>query len=71
MNKLFLALIGCALFTSCEQAQGRLTDIAKDEFKNQTGLDYDSTKSRVDTFSVEAELKREAKQKINEKINSL
>jgi hypothetical protein len=74
MNKLFLALIGFALFTSCEQAQGRLTDvakdIAKDEFKNQTGFDFDSTKSRIDTLNVENELKREAKERINEKINS-
>ncbi|MGV3639423.1 MAG: hypothetical protein ACO1NZ_02820 [Adhaeribacter sp.] len=70
MNKLFLALIGFALLTSCEQAQGRLTDIAKDEFKNQTGLDFDSIKSRVDTFNVENELKREAKERINEKVNS-
>ena len=75
MNKLFLALIGFALFTSCEQAQGRLTDvakdIAKDEFKNQTGIDFDSTKSRIDTLNAENELKREAKERIKEKINSL
>jgi hypothetical protein len=74
MDKLFLALIGLALFASCEQAQGRLTDvakdIAKDEFRNQTGLDYDSAKSRIDTLNVENELKREAKERINEKINS-
>lgn len=74
MNKLFLALFGLALFTSCEQAQGRLTevakDIAKDEFKNQTGLDFDSAASRIDTLNVENELKREAKERINEKINS-
>ena len=70
MNKLFLGLMGFALFTSCEQAQGRLTDVAKDEFKNQTGVDFDSTKSRIDTFNVETELKREAKERINEKINS-
>lgn len=74
MNKLFLALIVFALFTSCEQAQGKLTDvakdIAKDEFKNQTGFDFDSTTSRIDTLNVENELKREAKERINEKINS-
>jgi hypothetical protein len=74
MNKLFLALIGFAVFTSCEQAQGRLTEtakeIAKDEFKNQTGFDFDSAKSRIDTLNVETELKREAKERINEKINS-
>jgi hypothetical protein len=74
MNKLFLILIGLALFTSCEQAQGRLTDVAKDivkdEFKNQTGFDFDSTKSRIDTLNVENELKRKAKESINEKINS-
>jgi predicted secreted Zn-dependent protease len=75
MKKLFLALIGFAFFTSCEQAQGRLTDvakeIAKDEFKNQTGIDFDSTKSRIDTLNVENELKREAQKRLNEEINSL
>ena len=75
MKKLFLALIAFAFFTSCEQAQGRLTDVAKDiakeEFKNQTGIDFDSTASRIDTFNVESELKREAKERLNEKINSL
>ncbi|MGV3504509.1 MAG: hypothetical protein ACO1O1_12445 [Adhaeribacter sp.] len=74
MNKLFLALVGLTLFASCEQAQGRLTDVAKDivkdEFKNQTGLDFDSTASRIDTLNVENELKREAKERINEQINS-
>ena len=75
MKKLFLALIGFAFITSCEQAQGRLTDvakeIAKDEFKNRTGIDFDSTTSRLDTLNVEHELKREAKERLNEQINSL
>ncbi|OKL39592.1 hypothetical protein [Pontibacter flavimaris] len=75
MKKLFLALIAFAFFTSCEQAQGRLTDVAKDiakeEFKNHTGFDFDSTKSRIDTLNVEGELKRAAKDRLREELDAM
>jgi len=75
MKKLFLGLMGMALFASCEQAQGRLTDaveeVAKEEFKYQTGADFDSTKTRLDTLNLENEIRREAKERLIEQINSL
>lgn len=75
MRKLFLAVIGLAIFTSCEQAQGRLTDVAKDiakeEFKNHTGIDFDSTKARIDTLSLENEIRREAKDRLIDEINAM
>lgn len=75
MRKLFLAVIGLAIFTSCEQAQGRLTDVAKDiakeEFKNHTGFDFDSTKARIDTLSLENEIRREAKDRLIDEINAM